>query len=66
MSAGRKILQLEENLRKLQNVVNELVEENYHLKSLLTDIQPRPIKRNLFSEMMSGVSEMSAQRQNTN
>lgn len=63
MSAGRKILQLEEDLRKLQNVVNELVEENYHLKCLLTDAETQP-KRNMFNELMAGITEMSEQRQN--
>jgi hypothetical protein len=36
MSAGRKMTRLESDVKKLQNIINDLVQENYHLKSILS------------------------------
>lgn len=36
MSASRKSSRLETDLKKLQSIINDLVEENYYLKNLLS------------------------------
>lgn len=42
MSASRKLSRLETDVKKLQSIINDLVEENYYLKNLLS----QPVQTN--------------------
>jgi len=39
MSVGKNAKRLESDIQKLNNIINSLVEENYMLKSILTQYQ---------------------------